>query len=89
MPLMNSQYEAILRTYASRQAKSRRELEERLARIQKKIPSLASLEASLSSLQAEKVRSAVEGDQKQNAWKARLPAFKRNGGAIGSRRLYP
>jgi DNA replication protein DnaC len=65
LPLMNSQYEAILRTYASRQAKSRRELEERLARIQKKIPSLASLEASLSSLQAEKVRSAVEGDQKQ------------------------
>lgn len=65
MPLMNSQYEAILRTYASRQAKNRRELEERLARIQKQIPGLASLEASLVSLQAEKVRSAIADNRER------------------------
>ena len=65
MPLMNSQYEAILRTYAGRQAKNRRELEERLARIQKQIPGLASLEASLVSLQAEKVRSAIADNRER------------------------
>lgn len=65
MPLMNSQYEAILRTYASRQAKNRRELEERLARIQKQIPGLASLEAYLVSLQAEKVRSAIADNRER------------------------
>ncbi len=67
MPLMNSQYEAILRTYAARQAKGRRELDERLLRIQKQIPSLAPLEASLASLQAEKVRSAIEGSQEERS----------------------
>lgn len=67
MPLMNNQYEAILRTYADRQAQNRRELDERLARIQKQIPSLAALEASLASLQAEKVRSAIEEDREQRA----------------------
>ncbi len=65
MPLMNSQYEAILRTYANRQAKNRRELEERLAGIQKQIPALASLEASLVSLQAEKVRSAIADNRER------------------------
>ncbi len=35
MPLMNTQYDAIMRSYAQRQAVSRRKLEERLADIQR------------------------------------------------------
>lgn len=62
MPLMNVQYDAIMRSYANKQAISRRELEERIANIQKQIPELSSLESSLASLQAEKARAAIEGD---------------------------
>lgn len=65
MPLLNAQYDAIMRSYAQKQAASRRELEERLAHIQKQIPELSSLEASLASLRARKVRAAIEGGQKE------------------------
>ncbi len=62
MPLLNSQYEAIMRSYAKRQARNRQEQEERLAHIYNLIPQLPSLEASLASLRADKVRAAIEGD---------------------------
>lgn len=65
MPLMNAQYDAIMRSYARKQAASRRKLDERLAHIQKQIPELSSLETSLASLRAQKVRAAIEGDQKE------------------------
>lgn len=65
LPLMNTQYDAIMRSYAHKQAVSRRDLEERLAHIQKQIPELSSLEAALVSLRAQKVRSAIEGSQKE------------------------
>lgn len=65
MPLMNAQYDTIMRSYARKQAASRQELDERLAHIQKQIPELSSLEASLASLRAQKVRTAIDGDQKE------------------------
>ena len=65
MPLMNTQYDAIMRSYAQRQAVSRRKLEERLADIQRQIPELSSLESSLASLQARKVRTAIEGNREE------------------------
>lgn len=65
MPLMNAQYDAIMRSYARKQAASRQELDERLAHIQKQIPELSSLDASLASLRAQKVRAAIEGGQKE------------------------
>lgn len=65
MPLMNTQYDAIMRSYAARQAASRRALEERLTDIHKQIPQLTSLETSLASLQARKVRAAIEGDKEE------------------------
>lgn len=65
MPLMNAQYDAIMRSYARKQAASRQELDERLAHIQKQIPELSSLETSLASLRAQKVRAAIEGGQKE------------------------
>ena len=61
MPLMNTQYDAIMRSYAQRQAVSRRKLEERLADIQRQIPELSSLESSL----ARKVRTAIEGNREE------------------------
>lgn len=82
MPLMNTQYEAIMRTYAARQAENRRELDERLIKIQNQIPELSSLNASLVSLQAEQVRAAIEGNAKrQNRLKdelAKLRAERQN-----------
>lgn len=78
MPLMNTQYEAIMRTYSSRQAKNRRELEERLMKIQNQIPMLSSLEDSLVSLQAEQVRAAIDGDsEKQSQLKHELSQLRR------------
>lgn len=73
MPLMNTQYDTIMRSYANKQAISRRELEERLSHIQKQIPELSSLESSLISLRAQKVRAAIEGDpEKQGALEGEL-----------------
>ncbi len=64
MPLMNAQYDSIMRLYARRQADSRRELEERLERIQNEIPELRELDSLLTGLYAGKARAAVEGDSK-------------------------
>lgn len=65
MPLLNTQYDAIMRIYADRQTAGRRSLEERLAKIQKQIPDLASLEDSITALRADKVRASIESDQKK------------------------
>lgn len=67
MALMNAQYDAIMRDYALRQAKVRRELAERLTRIQEEIPELSGLDDAVTSCQVEKVRAAVTGET------ARLP----------------
>ena len=63
MPLINTQYDSIMREYARRQTRSRQELEERLARIHEQIPELSSLEESMTGFQAEKVRAAVSQDR--------------------------
>ena len=63
MPLMNAQYDSIMRLYARRQADSRRELEERLERIQNEIPELRELDSLLTGLYAGKARAAVQGDR--------------------------
>lgn len=65
MPLMNAQYDAIMRSYASKRAISRNELEERVMNIQKQVPELSSLDSSLASLRAGKVRAAIENDPKK------------------------
>ena len=65
MPLINIQYDSIMREYARRQARSRHELEERLARIHRELPALSSLEDEITACQAGKVRAAVSQDRKQ------------------------
>ena len=65
MPLINTQYDSIMREYARRQARSRQELEERLARIHRELPALSSLEDEITACQAGKVRAAVSQDRKQ------------------------
>jgi len=60
---MNTQYDSIMRSYAQRQARSRRELSERLEQIEKEIPQLTELNASITALQAKKVRLAIEGNK--------------------------
>ena len=65
MPLINTQYDSIMREYARRQARSRQELEERLARIHRELPALSSLEDEITACQAGKVRAAVSQDRKR------------------------
>lgn len=64
LPLLNAQYDAIMRSYANRQAENRSKREVRLAKIHQQIPELASLEATLTSLHADKVRASIDGNQK-------------------------
>lgn len=61
MSLTNAQYDSLMRLYARRQADSRRELEERLDKIQLKIPELQTLHERSSALHAQKVRFTIEG----------------------------
>ncbi len=72
MPLMNAQYDSIMRLYARRQADSRRELEERLERIQNEIPELRELDSLLTGLYAGKARATAKLRMR---WKKRFPAF--------------
>lgn len=65
MPLVNTQYDSIMREYARRQTRSRQELEERLERIHHDLPELLSLEGEITACQADKVRAAVSQDAKQ------------------------
>ena len=67
MPLINTQYDSIMRGYARRQARSRQELEERLERIHREIPELSALEEQITACQAEKVRAAVSQNREQSA----------------------
>ena len=62
MPLINTQYDSIMREYARRQTRSRQELEERLVRIHQEIPELLPLEEAITACQAGKVRAAVSQD---------------------------
>ena len=64
MSLQNTQYDAIMRAYAARRTRHRKELEQRLGEIHQKIPALSELEEEMISLAAGQARSAIEGNQK-------------------------
>ena len=49
MPLTNSQYNAIMRTYEEKQRKSRHLLEERTAEVYRQIPAYEELEKQVSA----------------------------------------
>lgn len=77
MSLMNTQYDSIMRIYAARQAKSRQEYEERMNQIQRDVPELAPLDASITACQAALVRSAVEENPAGRAeLKSRLKSLR-------------
>lgn len=76
MSLRNTQYETIMRSYSRLQAKARREQEARLHQIYQQIPELSDLEASITTLQGEKIRAAVHGHTEHKASvEARLTAL--------------
>ena len=83
MPLINTQYDSIMREYTRRQAHPRQELEDRLARIHRVIPQLLSLEEAITACQAGKVRAAVSQDTMQrNALENRLQELLKNREAL-------
>ena len=63
MSLNNVQYDAIMRAYSARRTRRRRELEQRLELIHRRIPALSSVEDEMVSLAAAQARAAVEGDK--------------------------
>lgn len=62
MSLANTQYDSIMRSYGEKQARARRELARRLEQLQAEIPELSEADRTVTSLQAAKVRAAIEGD---------------------------
>lgn len=62
MPLLNYQYDELMRGYAQRQAENRRELAERLERIYAELPELPGLQDSITACQAQRVRAALSGE---------------------------
>lgn len=76
MPLMNTQYDSIMRMYAQRQAKSRQDLEERLERIYQKVPELTGLDKKISACQAARVRAAVDGEASRRQLTEQLSALQ-------------
>ncbi|MCI8418085.1 MAG: ATP-binding protein [Lachnospiraceae bacterium] len=75
MALKNSQYEAIMRTYAARRTQHRNALEKRQKQIYQAIPQLSSLEDEMITLAAAQARSAIAGDREaqasqKQAWQA-------------------
>ena len=62
MPLTNSQYNAIMRTYEEKQRKSRHLLEERTAEIYRQIPAYEDLEKQVSAISIAQGRRMLSGD---------------------------
>lgn len=67
MSLQNAQYDAIMRIYAARRTRHRKELEQRLKEIHSQIPALTELEEEMISLAASQARFAIEGNQEARA----------------------
>lgn len=63
MPLTNSQYDAIIRTYEEKQNKNRHALEERRAYVYSHVDGFRELEDSIASISVAQGRKLLEGDE--------------------------
>lgn len=63
MALQNFQYDTIMREYSRRQARSRRELEERRQEAFRMVPRLAEIDGEVASLSAQKARALIQNGE--------------------------
>lgn len=63
MPLNNTQYDSIIRTYEEKQNKNRHTLEERRRYVYEHIDGYRELDASISSISVEQGKKLLEGDE--------------------------
>ena len=63
MPLTNSQYETILRSYQQTQLKNQRLLQDRIEEVYSSIPEYQMLDQQVSSISVSKARNLLDGDQ--------------------------
>lgn len=63
MPLTNSQYDAIIRTYEEKQNKNRHALEERRAYVYSHVDGFREIEDSIASISVAQGRKLLEGDE--------------------------
>ena len=67
MPVTKAQYEAAEEIYRARRRKARQEAEERLEKIGRELPALASLEQERLALSLEQIRASLGGDEAKAA----------------------
>ena len=63
MPLNNSQYDAIIRTYEEKQTRNRHILEERRAYVYAHIDGYREMDDSIASISVEQGRKLLEGNE--------------------------
>ena len=63
VPLTNTQYESIIRTYEEKQNKNRHTLEERRAYVYSHVDGFRELEDSIASISVSQGRKLLEGDE--------------------------
>ena len=63
MPLTNSQYETILRSYQQTQLKNKRLLQDKIEEVYSAIPESQLLDQQVSSISVSKARNVLDGDQ--------------------------
>ena len=62
MPLNNSQYDSIIRSYEEKQRKSRYRLEENTQKVYEKIPAYEELDRQVSAISIEQGKKLLNGD---------------------------
>lgn len=90
MPLTNSQYDSIMRSYEEKQRKARRLLEERTRLIYEKIPAYGQLERQVASVSIAKGKALLNGEAGAlSELKAELKKLSEGKAALLSENGYP
>ena len=94
MPLNNSQYDEIFRSYDAKQLKAQHQLEERTKAAYERSPELKALDASIAEISVASARRLLDGDSSAltelKAELKNLRARKESSheGALSSRKLF-
>ncbi|MCM1183017.1 MAG: ATP-binding protein [Roseburia sp.] len=90
MPLTNSQYDQIMRSYEERQRAARRRLEERTSLIYRTIPTYEELDRQVAAVSIEQGRKLLGGDSGAlNALKAKLGELSAQRASLLAENGYP
>lgn len=78
MPLSNSQYDELIRTYDARQLKNQHDLEQRIRHAYLKVPRLKEIDDAIASASVAQAKKMLEGDEQAlSALKGQLAAYRK------------